>query len=119
MSKTITNVVGEETAGTGSGGQFQSMVTAGGVTAPQILKELALFPADTDGYEGDYFYFNNGAKERFPIRGGYWIDGAYAGVFYLHLGGPRSYSGTNIGFRSALRLCRTWRRTSQGIAPGA
>lgn len=101
LSKTITNVVGEETAGTGSGGQFQSMVAAGGLTAPQILKELALFPADTDGYEGDYFYFNNGAKERFPIRGGYWYSGAAAGVFYLYLDIPRSYSDTAVGFRSA------------------
>lgn len=101
LSKTITNVVGEEAAGTGSGGQFQSMVAAGGVTAPQILKELALFPADTDGYEGDYFYFNNGAKERFPFRGGRWNSGANAGVFCLYLSDPRSDSRGGIGFRSA------------------
>lgn len=101
LCTTITNVVGEEAAGTGAGSQFQSIVAAGGVTAPQIVKELALFPADTDGYEGDYFYLNNGAAERFPVRGGGWSNGAAAGVFSLYLRNPRSDSNTYIGFRSA------------------
>lgn len=101
LCTTITNTVGEEANGTGSGSQFQSMVAASGVTAPQILKELALFPADTDGYEGDYFYLNNGATERFPIRGGYWGHGAAAGVFDTHLSAARSLVGTSFGFRSA------------------
>lgn len=85
----------------GRGATFESMAAASGVTAPQILKELALFPADTSGYEGDYFYFNNGAAERFPIRGGSWNRGADAGVFYSNLGNPRSNVSTNVGFRSA------------------
>ena len=83
------------------GGTFESMALASGVTAPQILKELALFPADSSGYEGDYFYLNNGAAERFPIRGGYWGNGANAGVFYTYLHIPRSLSHTHVGFRSA------------------
>lgn len=83
------------------GGTFEAMTAASGVTAPQILKELALYPADTSGYEGDYFYLNNGAAERFPIRGGYWAGGAAAGVFYTSLSNPRSYVGSSLGFRSA------------------
>lgn len=84
------------------GGTFESMALASSVTAPQILKELALFPADASGYEGDYFYLNNGAGlGRFPCRGGYWYYGAYAGVFCTYLSSPRSYSSANIGFRSA------------------
>ena len=82
-------------------GSFQGMTTADGIVAPQILKELALFPADADGYESDYFYINNGAAERVAIRGGDWHNGAYAGVFYTNLNYARSYSYTNIGFRSA------------------
>lgn len=101
LCTTITTTVGDESNGTGSGSTFQNMVEASGVTAPQILKELALFPADTDGYEGDYFYVNNGAAERFPIRGGSWFGGAAAGVFYTYLLSARSGSSTYIGFRSA------------------
>lgn len=88
-------------ADSGRGGTFEAMTTASGVTAPQILKELALFPADSSGYEGDYFYLNNGAAERFPIRGGSWHYGADAGVFCTSLGSPRSYVGGDVGFRSA------------------
>lgn len=88
-------------ADSGRGGTFEAMTTASGVTAPQILKELALFPADSSGYEGDYFWLNNGAAERFPIRGGNWGYGANAGVFCANLSSPRSNSNTRIGFRSA------------------
>ena len=102
LATSITNEVGTEAAGTGSGCTFESMALASGISAaPQILKELALFPADTSGYEGDYFYLNNVANERFPIRGGAWGHGARAGVFCTYLSGPRPYVGTNIGFRSA------------------
>lgn len=83
------------------GGTFEAMTAASGVTAPQILKELALFPADSSGYEGDYFYLNNGAAERFPLRGGDWDNGAHAGVFYTYLGRPRSIVRGDVGFRSA------------------
>lgn len=85
----------------GRGGSFQGMTVADGIVAPQILKELALFPADADGYESDYFYLNNGAAERVPIRGGSWYDGASAGVFYAHLYNARSNSNSSLGFRSA------------------
>lgn len=85
----------------GKSGSFESMALASGITCPQILKELALFPADSSGYEGDGIYFNNGAEERWPLRGGYWYYGAAAGVFYLYLFHPRSYSYGSIGFRSA------------------
>ena len=102
LCTTITNEVGEEAAGTGSGATFETMALASGISAaPQILKELALFPADSSGYEGDYFYLNNAANERFPIRGGRWSYGAYAGVFCTHLLNPRSYVSANFGFRSA------------------
>lgn len=86
---------------TGRSTAFQNLGLASGVTAPQILKELALFPADADGYEGDYFYMNNGEAERFPYRGGGWGGGAIAGVFFTDLADPRSYSHALIGFRAA------------------
>ena len=88
LTTAITNTVGTNDPG-GSGATFESMTKAEGITdVPQIIKELTLYPGDTSGYEGDYFYINNGADERFPIRGGYWADGANAGVFDTNLGSP-------------------------------
>ena len=74
----------------------------GGLSVPQILKELAVFPADGSGYGGEYFYLNNGATvSRFPYRGGSWSNASYAGVFDSHLSHPRTNTRTSIGFRSA------------------
>ena len=101
LSTSVTNRVGNENEGTGAGATFESTVAARGVTAPQIIKELALFPADTSGYEGDYFWVNNTAEERFPFRGGNWHDGAGAGVFSTSLGHSRASVYRSIGFRSA------------------
>ena len=101
LSTSVTNRVGNENEGTGAGATFESTVAASGVTAPQIIKELALFPADTSGYEGDYFWVNNTAEERFPFRGGHWHYGAYAGVFSTHLHHSRADVYPSVGFRSA------------------
>lgn len=101
LSTSVTNHVGNENEGTGSGATFESTVAASGVTAPQIIKELALFPADSSGYEGDYFYVNNTAAERFPFRGGAWSYGAYAGVFSTYLHNSRAHVHYGIGVRSA------------------
>jgi hypothetical protein len=74
----------------------------GGLTVPQLLKELAVFPADGSGYNTESFYLNNGAGlERFPYRGGYWLITSYAGVFCANLANPRSSSYPSFGFRSA------------------
>lgn len=78
---------------------FESIASASGVTAPAMLKALGLHP-DGTGYESDMVYMNN-VGERLPYRGGYWGYGAYAGVFALSLGNPRSYVSTGIGFRAA------------------
>lgn len=83
------------------GSSFESMALASGITCPQILKELALFPADSNGYENDYFYVNNGAAERWLYRGGSYISGSNAGVFYVSLNYPRSSANGYLGFRSA------------------
>lgn len=50
---------------------------------------------------GDYFWFNNGAEERLPYRGGNWYNGGGAGLFSLYLSNPRSDSHWNVGGRSA------------------
>lgn len=86
-------------------------ITAGsavGDAAKLVLMALALMPdaaltgtgIDTT-YGGDYFWFNNGAEERLPVRGGGWRNGGSAGLFYLSLNNPRSNSYWDIGGRSA------------------
>lgn len=69
-----------------------------------LLRSLALLPdtgkAEAD-YEGDLFYWNNGVAERCVFRGGYWNDGAGAGLFALYGSYARSSSDTTLGFRSA------------------
>ena len=67
---------------------------------PDKLIELGLYPAP--GYESEEYFWLDTDGERCVVRGGYWSNGAAAGVFYLSGYGSRSYSYTDIGFRSAL-----------------
>lgn len=79
-----------------------------GAAAKLLLMSLALMP-DTAltgtgidaTYGGDQFWFNNGADERCPRRGGYWNNGGDAGVFFLNLGSPRSSAWDSCGGRCA------------------
>ncbi len=93
----------QQTVEAPNGGQsFSGLTAADGVTAPDILKVLGIYPADSGDHGGDYFYMRNLAgDERLLCRGGYWIGGASAGVFYGSGNYPRSYSSTTLGFRSA------------------
>lgn len=70
---------------------------------PQILKELTLFPADTDttSYLGEYFYGSNGSKESMLIRGGSFGSQFIAGVFCSGLNTMRDQKSNHIGFRCA------------------
>ena len=48
-----------------------------------------------------YLYIDSTDGEYFPLRGGYWSDGAGAGLFCTYLYNPRSDSHWYFGFRSA------------------
>ena len=85
----------------GRGGEYKDMTLASGLTAPELAKVLILYPDEPAGnYGGDYHWMNN-VGERLPIVGGNWNFAANAGVFYLHLYYPRSFSDHHVGFRSA------------------
>lgn len=110
---TTTNSVRYATSGTAnyslvrsSGGAFEGMTNPGGspVAAPALerLKSLGLFPVDAS-LGGDYMYLDV-TGERLPSRGGYWIYGAGAGVFCLHLYYARSSTGASLGARPAFVL---------------
>ncbi len=61
------------------------------------LKELALFAGEPKAY----LYIDSTEREYFPLRGGYWNNGAYAGLFSADLHTRRFIYDCGIGFRSA------------------
>ena len=77
---------------------FESMGCASGVTAPNFLKYLCLYPP-VAGLNGDYFSVRN-YGERQAIRGGDWVNQANAGVFGLNLYDARTITQQNVGFRA-------------------
>ncbi|MED3732566.1 SUMF1/EgtB/PvdO family nonheme iron enzyme [Geobacillus stearothermophilus] len=79
---------------------FESLTAETGVTVPDLLKHLAIFPVDNGDHGGDILYVRN-YGERLPVRGGDWGFGSFAGVFALNLSDPRSHAGWSLGFRSA------------------
>jgi hypothetical protein len=78
---------------------FESVAAASGVTVPQLLKDLGIFPVD-NSLNGDYFWIRN-YGERLPFRGGSFWYYSDAGVFALDLDNPRAGSWVNVGFRAA------------------
>ena len=85
----------------GNGIQYKDMTLAAGLTAPELAKALLLYPDEPGGdYGGDYHWMNT-RGERLPRCGGGWSDTSNAGVSYVNLRDPRSYSGGDLGFRSA------------------
>ena len=81
--------------------EYKDMTLASGLTAPELAKALLIYPDEPGGdYAGDGHWMNN-SGERLPLAGGSWHSGAYAGVFDVYLGDPRSGSDGSIGFRSA------------------
>lgn len=82
---------------------FKDLAVESGITIPDILKALAVFPSDNSDHGGDRFYARNDGEKCF-FRGGAWNDTSNAGVFYLGGYYPRSYSRVNVGFRPAYIL---------------
>jgi hypothetical protein len=98
LNKTIANPADNDSA---YGSQtFQSLAAAAGVTVPEILKALAVMPADSGDHGSDYIYMRN-RGERLVYRGGLWYGASESGVFCMYGGLPRSFVSSSIGFRSA------------------
>lgn len=77
---------------------FESIAADTNTAIPEIIKALALYPADKDGYGENRLYIIN-SGEQFPLRGGNWLGGTNSGLFRLDLDIARSYSSGGIGFR--------------------
>lgn len=82
------------------GNTFKTLAVDIGVEIPESMKALALYPANSNGYEENYFYVAN-SGERFPIRGGNWNNGSNAGIFDVALNNLPSNFNNQIGFRCA------------------
>lgn len=82
---------------------FKDLAVESGITIPDILKALAVFPSDNSDHGGDRFYARNDGEKCF-FRGGGWGSTSSAGVFYLYGAYPRSGSNDNVGFRPAYIL---------------
>ena len=81
------------------GVEFKELIGSA-IDVPEKLIELGLYPAP--GYEGtDYFWLDTDG-ERIVIRGGYWLSGGPAGVFYFNGYNSRAFVSWAVGFRSAL-----------------
>jgi len=78
---------------------FEALAAQSGVTVPNMLKLLGIAPVDASHGADGLWIRNYG--ERLPLRGGDWYYGSTAGVFALNLNYPRTYSGSNVGFRAA------------------
>ena len=79
---------------------FADLAAEVGVSVPNLLKYLALYPVDTGDHGGDNIYVRN-YGERLPLRGGAWAHGATAGVFHLNFISARSIVSSAVGFRAA------------------
>ena len=79
---------------------FGTLTAKSGVTIPDILKALALFP-NTDKTGRGFIYFRNNG-ERLLIRGGAYGDGGYAGEANGNFTLPRSISYVSVGLFCAL-----------------
>jgi len=98
LNTVIANPADNDTAhGTNA---FATLAAAGGVSVPEILRALALMPADAGDHASDNMWMRN-RGERFACRGGDWFGGSSAGVFACHCSDARSGVGAVIGFRSA------------------
>lgn len=95
LSTTITNSLTTSYASN----TFETTQASGGVTVPNLLKLLGLYPIDAS-HGADGLYMRN-TGERIACRGNDWGGGSDDGVFSLRLYYARSYSYSNIGFRSA------------------
>ena len=78
---------------------FKDWTAKSGLTVPPIAKLYGVFPVDNDDVEGYTWVRNVG--ERIALRGGYYANGANAGLGALALSHARTYRDVVYGARPA------------------
>lgn len=66
---------------------------------PSIVKELGLFPTDSNDNTEGYYYQHMTQDERFPRRGGDYNSPSYAGLGFVDSDYPRGGAGAGCGCR--------------------
>ena len=66
---------------------------------PSIVKELGLFPTDSNDNTEGYYYQHMTQDERFPRRGGGYDYTSSAGLGYVTSNYPRGHAGAGYGCR--------------------
>lgn len=66
---------------------------------PSIVKELGLFPTDANDNTEGYYYVDFGEGERFPRRGGNYVDALDAGLGYIDARAGRGNTARDYGCR--------------------
>ena len=93
-----TEIVNQNDKGYYQCNNFSGLDEATGVTAPEMLKQLGLFPLGSGAVQGMVFACNK--DERFPSRGGYWVNGLGSGPFALAPNNARTNTLRSLGFRA-------------------
>lgn len=102
LSNAVNNRLGaigdNANAGNSANVEWRAMTKSGSYVSNQAMKRLLLEP---DGAlpQGRIYMRNFG--ERLPFRGGYWYNGANAGLAALNLDVSRVSTYTHVGFRPA------------------
>jgi len=91
LNTTVTN---QSDGSTYTSNDYDATTAESGVTVPDLLSQLALYPHD------DNLYVRN-VDEHLPRRGGSWYYTSHAGVFALSLNDTRSITSSAFGFRPA------------------
>lgn len=98
ITTTLENQQAYDNAGTGSK-QLGTLTAKSGVTIPDLLKALALFPKSDNAGRGSIQFRNNG--ERLLYRGGYYGSTSHAGEAQGSFTSKRSTSDMWVGMFSA------------------
>lgn len=98
ITTTLEHQQADDNAGYGAK-DFGTLTAKSGVTIPDLLKALALFPNSDKTGRGFIYFRNNG--ERLLLRGGNYGYGGYAGEANGDFNHPRSYSHVSVGLFSA------------------
>lgn len=98
ITTTLEHQQADDNAGYGTK-DFGTLTAKAGVTIPDLLKALALFPNSDKTGRGFMYFRNNG--ERLLVRGGNYGYGGNAGEAYGAFINPRSNSHVYVGLFSA------------------
>lgn len=98
ITTTLEHQQADDNAGYGAK-DFGTLTAKNGVTIPDLLKALALFPNSDKTGRGFIYFRNNG--ERLLLRGGHYGYGGYAGEALGNFNSPRSCSHVSVGLFSA------------------